>query len=130
MYSGIQAGVPGYIGSGTGLSGHFAAANTEVEKSAPIDTHITHTGQRRIRPISCLTRLMNVFSVFIGDSDGDCSPVGILKIFILCDNPVPARLHWPFKGTPSSNDYFLHRVIRAGHHYRLHLYKSIAGTYV
>ncbi len=130
MPSASQAGVAGYIGSGTGLSGHLAAANTEVEKSAPIDTHITHADQRRFRPTFCFALLMNVFSVFIGDSDGDCSPVGILKIFILCDNPVPARLDWPFKGTPSLNDYFLHRVIRAGHHYRLHLYKSIAGTYV
>ncbi len=131
MTSAFQGGVAGYIGSGVGFLGQLlVAANTEVEKSAPIDTHITHTGQRRFRPTFCLTLLMNVFSVFIGYSDGDCSPVGILKIFILCDNPVPARLHWPFKGTPSLNDYFLHRVIRAGQHYRLHSYKGIAGTYV
>ncbi len=132
MYSALQAGVAGYIGSGVGALGHFAAANTEVEKSTPIDTPITHVGHRRIRPTSGLTLLMSFFSVLIGYSDGDCSPVGILKIFIFCDNPVPARLHWPFKGTPSLNDYFLHRVIRAGQRqrYRLHLYKGIAGTYV
>ncbi len=131
MYSALQGGVAGYIGSGVGcLLGHSGAANTEVEKSAPIDAHITHADQRRFRPIFCFTLLMNVFSVFIGDSDGDCSPIGMLKIFILCDNPVPARLHWPFKGPPSLNDYFLHRVTRAGRYYRLHSYKGIAGTYV
>ncbi|EYU14790.1 hypothetical protein BA1DRAFT_02723 [Photorhabdus aegyptia] len=101
MDSASQGGPAGYTGSGIGcLLGHLVAANTEVEKSAPIDTPITHADHRRFRPIFCFTLLMNVFSVFIGYSDGDCSPIAMLKIFILCDNPVPARLPWPFKGAP------------------------------
>ncbi|NHB93687.1 hypothetical protein C5469_16685 [Photorhabdus cinerea] len=54
---------------------------------------------------------------FIKYSDGDDSPIVRLKIFILCDNPVPARLYWPFKGSPFSDDYFLHRITRAGRYY-------------
>ncbi|MCW7546653.1 hypothetical protein OO184_01490 [Photorhabdus sp. APURE] len=47
MDTGLQGGEAGYPRSCIGTLGHLVAANTEVEKNAPIDAHITHAGHRR-----------------------------------------------------------------------------------